>query len=75
VYRFDEDRRLESEERNSGSPESVGIEYRRNPISGAATGVTVRCYDLRRQVLRQADGEDGREDAVDALVARTCGLT
>ena len=42
------------------------------PGEAFATGVTIRCYDAQKRLLRTVDGEYKGEDATDAMAARAC---
>jgi YD repeat-containing protein len=72
VYHFNRDGYLESKELDPDSPAPVVIAYFRQAESNFSTGVTIRCYDDRKQLLRTLQGESGEEDEIDEMAARTC---
>ena len=72
VYHFGEDHYLESKEFDPTGPAPVVILYLRNHAETFTTGVTIRCYDARKRLLRTTDGEYKGEDATDEMAAKTC---
>ena len=73
VYHFGDDHYGESkEEFDPDGPWPVAIIYLRNAGRSFATGVTIRCYDAQKRLLRTADGEYKGDDATDEMAARAC---
>ena len=72
VYHFGNDRYVESKEFDPDGPAPVVIIYLRNAGRTIATGVTIRCYDAGKRLLRTIDGEYKGDDETDDMAARTC---
>jgi YD repeat-containing protein len=72
VYHLGDDHYVEAKELDPDSPAPVAIVYLRNAGRSFATGVTIRCYDAQKRLLRTMDGEYRGEDETDEMAARTC---
>ena len=72
VYHFGDDHYGESKEFDPDGPWPVTIVYLRNAGRSFATGVTIRCYDAQKRLLRTVDGDYDGHDATDAMAARAC---
>ena len=72
VYHFGDDHYLESKEFDPDGPTPVVIVYLRNAATASTTGVTIRCYDARKRLLRTVDGEYKGDDATDEMAATAC---
>ena len=72
VYHFGNDRYLKSKEFDPNGRTPVVIVYLRNAETALTSGVTIRCYDAQKRLLRTMDGEYKGDDETDEMAARTC---
>jgi YD repeat-containing protein len=72
AYHFGDDRYGDSKEFDPDGPWPVVIIYLRNAGRSYATGVTIRCYDAQKRLLRTVDGDYKGDDATDQMAARAC---